>query len=114
MIVPTVFTAMTQQDEIEYKNEAKNLIAENTIAKQTLYLQLLKIFYINGEKNIGDEIPSYVDLKKMIYSKMPSVNEKDIKDFLLICNLFKITEFKGNFGYFEKDYKEAISLISKI
>lgn len=117
-IVENVFTATTETTSIHsepnYPSESMALTVENTLKRQTLYLQLLQIFYKNGKKVIGDEISSYVDLKKMIQNELPNVNEKDIKDFLLICNLFKITEFKGSFGYFEKEYAEAVNLISKI
>ena len=94
--------------------ENDDIVVEDIVKKQSLYLKLLEIFYSNGEKQNGDEIPNYIALKKMIDSNIPNVSEKDIKDFLLICNLFKITEFKKNTGYFEKSYKEAIVLVSKI
>ena len=82
--------------------------------KQSLYLRLLQIFYNNGNKKSGDEIPSYVDFKKLIDEKMKELSEKDIKDFLLVCNLFKITEFKNGIGYFDKDFQDASYLISRI
>ena len=94
--------------------ENDDIVIEDIVKKQSLYLKLLEIFYSNGEKQNGDEIPNYTTLKKMIDNNIPNVSEKDIKDFLLICNLFKITEFKKNTGYFEKSYKEAIVLVSKI
>jgi len=82
--------------------------------KQTLYLRLLQIFYNNGSKKSGEEIPSYADFKKSIDGKIKELSEKDVKDFLLVCNLFRITEFKNGIGYFEKNYQDASYLISRI
>jgi hypothetical protein len=119
-VVPSVFTATTSQNETGERieeniaEEVEKLTIENVGQKQSLYLKLLEIFYDNGNKKKGDEIPSYSVLIKMIDKRIINVNEKDVKDFLLICNLLKITEFKENLGIFEKDYKNAKMLISSI
>ncbi|MFA5068225.1 MAG: hypothetical protein WC466_09385 [Candidatus Izemoplasmatales bacterium] len=83
-------------------------------SKQTLYLKLLKIFYNNGQRKSGDAIPNYPDFKKEINAIIPNLSEKEIKDFLVVCNLFKITKFVNKTGTFEKDYMDAFYLISKI
>lgn len=82
--------------------------------KQSLYLRLLEIFYKDGEGKVGEKIPTYLEFKTTVDNRLKNVNEKDIKDFLVICNLFKITEFKDNVGFFEKEYNEAFELVSKI
>jgi len=108
-VVSNVFTATTH-NEIEEPEK----IDVDKLKKQSLYLRLLEIFYANGTKKSGEEIPSYIDFKKMIDSELIGTNEKDVKDFLVICNLFKITEFKSGVGFFEKEYEDAFYLVSKI
>lgn len=98
-IISGLFTATTIGEEV---------------VKQSLYSQLLYIFYDEGKKNNGDEVSSYPDFKKLIENKGIILSEKDIKDFLLICNLFKITQFKGTIGYFNKSFEEANSIVSII
>lgn len=82
--------------------------------KQSIYLRLLQILYKNGDRKKGDKIPNYLELRKDIEEKMPNLTEKDTKDFLLVCNLFKITDFKDGIGYFEKEYPQAFALVSKV
>ncbi len=101
-IVPNVLTTTTSQNNFETSN------------KQSLYLTLLEIFYENGDRKGGDESPSYLKFKESIDKSLSDTKEKDIKDFLIICNLLKITEFKGALEHFEKDYDSAMSLISRI
>ena len=103
-IVAGVFTATT----------IDNSANDNKVTKQSLYSQLLYIFYNDGNRKKGDEVPSYVYFKKTIEDKGIYLNEKDIKDFLLICNLFKITIFKENSGYFDKNFEEANTIVSII
>jgi len=102
-----IFTATTSNNKIEK-------IDEDVLKKQSLYLKLLDILYNSGINKTGDEIPVYSEFKKTIDNKLTEINDKEIKDFLIICNLFKITEFKENSGYFVKNYEEATYLISKI
>lgn len=108
-VVSNVFTATTssnEQRESDFKESSK---------KQSLYLQLLDIFYEKGKNKKGDEIPNYSNLSKTISAEISTINDKDIKDFLLICNLFKITNFNNSgIGIFEKDYFDAINLVSNI
>jgi len=116
-IITDIFTATTSDNKVETITEtqpAEGELVINDENRQSLYLQLLEIFYDNGRSGSGTEIPIYTDFKKMIYNKMPNINEKDVKDFLVVCNLFKITEFKQNVGYFQKDYQTAMFLMSKI
>ena len=98
-IISGLFTATTINEEV---------------VKQSLYSQLLYIFYDEGKKNNGDGVPNYAEFKELIENKGIVLNEKDIKDFLLICNLFKITVFYGVVGFFNKTFEEANSIISII
>ena len=84
------------------------------LTRHSLYLNLLNLLYENGKKTIGEEMISYSDLKKSIETINPELSEKDIKDFLLVCNLLKITEFKNGVGRFGKDFDEASFLMSKV
>jgi copper chaperone CopZ len=98
-IIPGIFTAET---------------SSNTVNKVNLNIELLDIFFKKGVCVKGDEIPNYLDFKNDVLEKIPTLSEKEIKDFLLICNLFKITEFRENIGYFTKDLEESKKIIELI
>ena len=92
MIVPGVFTATTSNNESIIGN---------------LYIQLLDIFFDGGNKTKEQEIPKYTEFKNSIELKFPNIKEKEIKDFLLVCNLVKIIYFKDEIYYFQKSYEDA-------
>ena len=101
-----------QQAIINERYEDERLFALKSEAsdKKSIYLRLLEIFYEGGKRKKGDGVPNYIDFKKSVFEILPDITEKEIKDFLVVCNLFKITEFKN----FEKEYSDAFYLVSKV
>lgn len=99
MIVPGVFTATTSSNESIVGN---------------LYLELLDVFFDGGNKIKDQEIPKYTEFKNSIELKLPNIKEKEIKDFLLVCNLVKIIYFRESICYFQKNYEDAKLIISII
>lgn len=87
------------------------------IDSNPIYLQLLDVLFLNGERVQGDVIPPYKTLVKDISDREIICQDKEIKNFLTICNLLDITNMsdKNNVRII-KDYsvsKGIISLVSK-
>jgi hypothetical protein len=101
------------------KSESKESISSiiKGIDSNPLYLQLLDIFYLNGQRKVGDIIPPYEVFVKDIKSRNIDCPEKIIKNFLTISNLLGIVNMvdKNNVTI-TKDYeasRQIISLVSK-
>lgn len=108
----------------ESKNRMDNFILEKTkeqgIKHNASYLKFLDILFKNGNAKTGDLLTKYDKFLEEIKEAGISCTEKEIKDFLIICNLFKITDMsdpdKKQMYKIAKDYsvaKEIISLLSK-
>lgn len=87
------------------------------IDSNPIYLQLLDVLFLDGERVQGDVIPPYKTLVKNIADRGIVCQDKEIKNFLTICNLLDITNMsdKDNVKII-KDYsvsKGIISLVSK-
>jgi len=87
------------------------------IDSNPIYLQLLDVLFLDGERVQGDVIPPYKTLVKNIADRGIICQDKEIKNFLTICNLLDITNMsdKDNVKII-KDYsvsKGIISLVSK-
>lgn len=84
------------------------------------YYKLLAILFDKGKYKKGDQVPPFTQFKSMIISNHIDVDDKIIKDFLTICNLFKVIKFeKDNIdstfkGVFDKDFEESSEIILKI
>lgn len=105
--------------KFEKSEDTKESIASiiKGIDPNPLYLQLLDIFYLNGQRKVGDIIPPYEVFLKDIRNKGIDCPEKVVKNFLTISNLFGIVNMidKNNVTI-TKDYqasKQIISLVSK-
>jgi len=102
----------------KYKPEPK-IINSNSISniseeKKQKYISLLEILYKNGNKDIGDEIPSIIEYMTELGKANINVTDKEVKDFLILCNLMDIIKIKGKDRTFEKDYIDGISVMVKI
>lgn len=104
LILPGVFTAETPSEEVKTIKEED----------RSEYITLLTYFYKNGNAKKGEEIPVYAEFKNTLENDNIKVNEKTLQDFLLICGLLKITEFKDKKGTYNKEFEEAKKIISKI
>ena len=84
------------------------------------YMSFLEVLFQKGAVKAGGLLPKYEKFIEDIKAAGISYTEKEIKDFLTICNLFKITDMsdpeKKQVYKIAKDYpvaKEIISLLSK-
>jgi len=82
-----------------------------------LYLQLLEVFYLDGQRGVGDLIPPYEVFVADIKNKGIDCPEKIVKNFLTISNLLGIVNMadKNNVRIM-KDYessRQIVSLVSK-
>jgi len=101
------------------KSESKESISSiiKGIDSNPLYLQLLDVFYLNGQRKVGDIIPPYDVFVEDIKNKGIDCPEKIVKNFLTISNLLGIVNMidKNNVTIL-KDYessRQIISLVSK-
>lgn len=104
----------------ESKEQAKKIIMDDIKAQgiehNASYINFLEILFKNGTVQTGTILPSYGKFLEEIKSSGIKYAEKEVKDFLTICNLFKITDMSGPDKKISKDYlvaKEIISLLSK-
>jgi hypothetical protein len=87
------------------------------IESNPMYLSLLDILFIDGNRNVGDTIPPHAVLVQDIEARGLVYEKRVVDNFLTICNLFKITDMsdKDNVSIIKpyEQAKEIISLVSK-
>jgi len=87
------------------------------IDSNPIYLQLLDVLFLEGQRVSGDIIPPYKELVKSIADRGIVCEDKVIKNFLTICNLLDITNMSDKDSVrLVKDYstsKGIVSLVSK-
>lgn len=91
-------------------------IKSQGIGHNASYLGFLDVLFKGGEVNVGDLIPKWDMFIEQLTKKGLKFTEKEVKDFLTICNLFKITDMSGPNKRIAKEYsisKDIISLLSK-
>jgi cell division protein FtsL len=105
--------------KFEKSNEEKKSISSiiKDIDSNPLYLQLIDVLFINGQRSVGDTMPSYEMFLKDVINSGIDCSEKIIKNFLTISNLLGIVNMADeNNVVIIKDYessKQIISLVSK-
>jgi len=87
------------------------------IDSNPIYIRLLDVLFMDGQRAPGDTIPPYKSLVKDIADKGIDCEDKEIKNFLTICNLLDITNMSNKDNVkIVKNYSTAkgiISLVSK-
>ena len=104
----------------EEKEKIKQLIIDQAKAEglenNASYLSFLDVLFKGGSIQMGTKLPSYSKFLEEIKAAGLKYVEKEVKDFLTICNLFKITDMSGSEKKIAKDYlvaKDIIALLSK-
>lgn len=104
----------------ENQEKAKEIIMEQIKAQgiehNASYLSFLDVLFKNGTIGVGTLLPLYNRFLDEIKAAGLKYTEKEVKDFLTICNLFKITDMSGPDKKIAKEYpvaKQIISLLSK-
>jgi hypothetical protein len=80
------------------------------------YLSFLNVLFKNGTNQVGAILPSYNKFLEELQFSGIEYTEREVKSFLTICNLFKITDMSGLNKKIAKEYtvaREIISLLSK-
>ena len=97
------------------KTEPK-VVKLNTInnQKRTQYLSLLNILYKKENIEEGDTIPGSVEFISNISSENISITEKEVRDFLIVCNLLNIIKMSGKDRVFDKRFEEAKAIMQMI
>ena len=104
----------------EEREKAKKVILDDIklqgIEYNASYLKFLEVLFKDGNIKIGEALPNYNKFLEEIKASKIKYVEKEVKDFLTVCNLFKITDMSGPEKKIAKDYvvaKEIILLLSK-
>lgn len=101
--------------EITHKNILDDIKSQG-INNNASYLGFLEVLFKGGEAKVGDTMPIWDVFLEELDKKGLKYTTKEVKDFLIICNLFKITDMSGPDKRIAKDYqvsKEIISMLSK-
>jgi len=102
--------------EEEISEPEQKVVKLNTISdqKKTQYLSLLDILYKKGVVKEGDTIPGSVEFMSDISRENINVTEKEVRDFLIVCNLLNIIKMSGKDRVFDKNFEEAKAIIQMI
>lgn len=101
----------------EFKKVEEKVIPQilKGIGSNPLYMELLNIFYLNGNRKIGDIIPPYETFLKNLSENNIICEEKIVKNFLTVANLLGIVNMsdKNNVKLL-KDYDSAKQIFSLV
>ncbi len=99
------------------RKEIMDQVKAQGIGNNSIYLSFLEVLFKGGTNQPGTILPVYSKfLEELQFAGVLYSNEKEVTDFLTICNLFKITDMSGPDKRIAKEYtvaKEIISLLSK-
>lgn len=105
----------TEKEKI--RKEIMDQVKAQGIGNNSIYLSFLEVLFKGGTNQPGTILPVYSKfLEELQFAGVLYSNEKEVTDFLTICNLFKITDMSGPDKRIAKEYtvaKEIISLLSK-
>lgn len=94
---------MDKEDKIQILEAIK----AQGIEGNKLYLTFVEALYLNGALKVGDLLPPFVKFKEELNLRGIVYEEKEVMDFLTICNLLKITDMSGPDRRVAKDYSVA-------
>lgn len=124
----TVEEESSKEEKIEYKsNEEGEFVQQNIgesisseeavqilsdiknqgIESNEKYQIFLEALYMDGALNLGDSLPPYSKFIEELKAKGVEHEEKEVLDFLTICNLLKITDMNGSERRIAKEYNVA-------
>jgi len=103
-----------EEDNYDMKAAKKLLMQTLEDKRESIYLNFLEFVFDKGNLQVGDEMPSFQELKNKLKIANVTYTEKDLKDFLLICNLLKIVKADKSKRTVLKDYNVARVLVSNI
>ena len=93
-------------------NETSKLLQTPKFRQLDLNLKLLKLYYQNGKKVIGDETLSYNKFKSLVDAQKITCTQKDLKSFVILCQeLDLVRGYKGKRKEIAVSYPQAKQLI---
>jgi len=93
-------------------NETSRLLQTPKFRQLDLNLKLLKLYYQNGKKVVGDETLSFNKFKSLVDAQKIICAQKDLKTFVILCQeLDLVRVFKGNRKEIAVGYQQAKELI---
>ena len=94
---------LSSNEAVQILNDIK-LQGIQTNEKYQLFLDSL---YMNGALKVGDTLPHYSKFVEDLKSRGIQHEDKEVLDFLTICNLLKVTDMNGSDRRVAKDYEIA-------
>lgn len=92
--------------------ETKKLLQTPKFKQLELNLKLLKLYYQNGKKVVGDQTLSFSKFQSLVQTQKIDASQKDLKTFIVLCQeLDIIKEFRGKKKEFMITYQEAKDLL---
>jgi len=92
--------------------ETKKLLQTPKFKQLELNLKLLKLYYQNGKKIVGDQTLSFSKFQSLVQNQKIDSSQKDLKSFIVLCQeLDVIKEFRGRKKQFMITYQEAKDLL---
>ena len=92
--------------------ETKKLLQTPKFKQLELNLKLLKLYYQNGKKIVGDQTLSFSKFQSLAQNQKVDCSQKELKSFIVLCQeLDIIKEFRGRKKQFMITYQEAKDLL---
>ena len=95
--------SISSAEAVQILNDIK-LQGIQTNEKYQLFLESL---YMNGALGVGDTLPHYSNFVEDLNSRGIEHEDKEVLDFLTICNLLKVTDMNGSDRRVAKEYVVA-------
>lgn len=93
-------------------DETKKLLQTPRYKQLELNLKLLKLYYQNGKKSIGDPTLSFSKFQSLVQVQGISCSQKDLRAFVTLCQeLDVIRDYKGRRKEFVMTYGQAKNLL---
>jgi hypothetical protein len=94
--------------------ETKKLLQTPKFKQLELNLKLLKLYYQNGKKAVGDPTLSFNKFRSLVQAQKIDTSQKDLKSFVILCQELDIVkDYQGRKKELMVSYQEAKDIIEK-
>jgi len=94
--------------------ETKKLLQTPKFKQLELNLRLLKLYYQNGKKAVGDPTLSFNKFRSLVQAQKIDTSQKDLKSFVILCQELDIVkDYRGKKKELMVSYQEAKDIIEK-
>ena len=92
--------------------ETKKLLQTPKFRQLELNLKLLKLYYQNGKKVVGDPTLSFNKFKSLVETQGINCSQKDLRSFVILCQeLYIVKDYKGKKKELVMSYQQAKEII---